>query len=1040
MQNDYQPRSHASAAILPLPADVISQIESSTTITSLISVVLGLLENSLDAQASRVNITVDFGRGGCSVEDDGLGILPSEFHENGGVGRMHCTSKHGGNATSESHGGQGTFLASLAALSLLTVMSRHCQHSSLNTLTLHRSKVIARLVPAPPQQAIHGLPSHGTRVTVRDLFGNMPVRVKQRAMVAEESAESEKNWHSLKKGISALLIAWRSPVNVRITDAETGQRGFNLNPVQNLPSSVLTESNVNAIGQRSPSLDAGRVLSTFVKAGYTTFEAKDRWIPAFASTLTISLRGLISLEPAPNKTAQFISIGISPCTDESGHNELYDAVNRVFSQSSFGQLEDDSEPDEAEVKRRNNDRRYKRDGFTNKKLNGRKKGVDRWPRFYLQFEIKQGSGRRAIERPDEPYLKGMVDVLEALVTQWLDTNHFRPRKRRQKRITVERSKDSPQRDSSTSSTMPLSRPRNRGEGCSDIADPTLYPLPESRPRTANQPSLSIERKRGRRKSDQTDSIYLSNSPVPQSKPFAEWSRIKSSRSSLYDDIWKGSCAFPKPPLPSRVALDRQGDGQRLSESAIRVESVHSAQSVSRHMTGTTCHEGAGSSAETESLGRVKSDEVIEWTDPSTKKKLLINSRTGVVLPGQPLRPSSDTSLARQSAAMNIYLSAFGKPLSLERRRSTPTSNNAESSKWLESFLRDWKNPVFANRVEQAIPVAAFNGPGLEIGEVEHRCKHREMQETFLQVGHGTASRLSKAALFHAQVISQVDQKFILLKMSGPLQTVTDDQNLERPILVLVDQHAASERCILEKLFNELCTVPLLQDMGTKSNLGHSSLVQTRKLEKPIHFQVSSTEGTMFKGQAAHFARWGILYDLERTNSTSSSTNNHDTRLTILTLPPGIAERCKAEPKLLIELLRTEIYAVEDSPYATARRNDEPSSPTNQHSWLRQLGSCPESIINLLNSRACRSAVMFNDKLSLQECEELVRQLAKCAFPFMCAHGRVSMVPLVYLGDQEEGQTIGGLGACASSALFDAESLKPQEGFASAYKRWRGRRS
>lgn len=42
--------------------------------------------------------------------------------------------------------------------------------------------------------------------------------------------------------------------------------------------------------------------------------------------------------------------------------------------------------------------------------------------------------------------------------------------------------------------------------------------------------------------------------------------------------------------------------------------------------------------------------------------------------------------------------------------------------------------------------------------------------------------------------------------------------------------------------------------------------------------------------------------------------------------------------------------------------------------------------------------MFNDKLSKDDCVQLVRRLACCAFPFQCAHGRPSMVPLVDLGN------------------------------------------
>lgn len=41
--------------------------------------------------------------------------------------------------------------------------------------------------------------------------------------------------------------------------------------------------------------------------------------------------------------------------------------------------------------------------------------------------------------------------------------------------------------------------------------------------------------------------------------------------------------------------------------------------------------------------------------------------------------------------------------------------------------------------------------------------------------------------------------------------------------------------------------------------------------------------------------------------------------------------------------------------------------------------------------------MFNDELSKDECEQLVHRLSRCAFPFQCAHGRPSLVPLVDIG-------------------------------------------
>lgn len=77
-------------SIKPLPGDVVAQIKSSVVITSLNNVICGLIKNSLDAAATKINVSIDYSRGNCSVEDDGDGIQPTEFEPQGGLGQLHC--------------------------------------------------------------------------------------------------------------------------------------------------------------------------------------------------------------------------------------------------------------------------------------------------------------------------------------------------------------------------------------------------------------------------------------------------------------------------------------------------------------------------------------------------------------------------------------------------------------------------------------------------------------------------------------------------------------------------------------------------------------------------------------------------------------------------------------------------------------------------------------------------------------------------------------------------------------------------------------
>ena len=82
--------TYSSSRILPLPGHLIEPLKSSITITTLTDVILGLLQNALDAKSTQAVVNVDFARGSCAVEDDGIGIGIEEFYEGGGLGKRFC--------------------------------------------------------------------------------------------------------------------------------------------------------------------------------------------------------------------------------------------------------------------------------------------------------------------------------------------------------------------------------------------------------------------------------------------------------------------------------------------------------------------------------------------------------------------------------------------------------------------------------------------------------------------------------------------------------------------------------------------------------------------------------------------------------------------------------------------------------------------------------------------------------------------------------------------------------------------------------------
>lgn len=76
-------------SIKSLPVQVQLQLKSSVALNSLNDAVIGLIENSLDGQAQKIQVEVDYHRGNCWVEDDGVGIPAEEFGELGRLGLMH---------------------------------------------------------------------------------------------------------------------------------------------------------------------------------------------------------------------------------------------------------------------------------------------------------------------------------------------------------------------------------------------------------------------------------------------------------------------------------------------------------------------------------------------------------------------------------------------------------------------------------------------------------------------------------------------------------------------------------------------------------------------------------------------------------------------------------------------------------------------------------------------------------------------------------------------------------------------------------------
>jgi DNA mismatch repair protein MutL len=184
-----------------LPDAVVNKIAAGEVVERPASVVKELLENSLDAGASRIEVAVQgSGRQLIAVVDDGIGMPPEDARL---ALERHATSKlrdEGDLTAIATLGFRGEALPAIFAVSRLRLFSRPLE-SPRGLLVLGEGGVIETAEEADGPA--------GTAIEVRDLFFNTPARARFLKSPATEQA-------ALVRAVTQLVLA-HPEVHVRLT-------------------------------------------------------------------------------------------------------------------------------------------------------------------------------------------------------------------------------------------------------------------------------------------------------------------------------------------------------------------------------------------------------------------------------------------------------------------------------------------------------------------------------------------------------------------------------------------------------------------------------------------------------------------------------------------------------------------------------------------------------------------------------------------------------------------------------------------------------
>ena len=304
------------ATIKAIEAKSVHQIQSGQVIVDLCSVVKELVENSLDAEATILEVTFkNNGLDAIEVKDNGAGIAPSNYAS---VALKHHTSKlstYDDLSSLNTFGFRGEALSSLCALSNFSITTAQANEVPKgNRLDFEVSGALKRTTTVASQK--------GTTVSVESLFEKLPVRRKELA----------KNIKREYGKVLSLLHAYACiGINVKFTVKNAMPKAKSMVVFSTRGNATTRENIANVYGAKTLSALVALDLQLDFQPTLTQMSRDD------AHITTVCVRGHISKpvfgDGRQTPDRQMFFVNGRPC----GLPQIAKAINEVYKSFNVSQ-------------------------------------------------------------------------------------------------------------------------------------------------------------------------------------------------------------------------------------------------------------------------------------------------------------------------------------------------------------------------------------------------------------------------------------------------------------------------------------------------------------------------------------------------------------------------------------------------------------------------------------------------------------------------------------------------------------------------------